>query len=70
MLTSGDVVVVALGSPSGREAGFDHPAVVVTAQRILDASPNVVQIVPLTSKVRGFQAEVEQVFGGSSDASV
>ena len=59
MLTSGDVVVVALGSPAGREAGFDHPAVVVTAQRILDASPNVVQVVPLTSKVRGFHAEVE-----------
>lgn len=47
-----------LGVPEGREAGFRHPAIVVTAQRILDAHPNVIQLVPLTSKVRGFAAEV------------
>jgi mRNA-degrading endonuclease toxin of MazEF toxin-antitoxin module len=34
--------------PAGREAGFLHPAVVVTEQRILDANPSVVQVVPLT----------------------
>ena len=38
MLTSGDVVDLDLGTPVGREAGFRHPAVVVTAQRILDAT--------------------------------
>ena len=58
MLTSGDVVAVDLGVPVGREAGFRRPAVVVTAQRVLDASPAVVQLVPLTSTVRGFSAEV------------
>ncbi|WKZ81749.1 MAG: type II toxin-antitoxin system PemK/MazF family toxin [Acidimicrobiia bacterium] len=58
MPTSGDVVGLDLGSPSGREAGFRHPAVVVTAQRILDASPSVVHIVPLTSVSRGFGSEV------------
>lgn len=57
-LTSGDLVVVDLGTPVGREAGFRHPAVVVTAQRILDAEPTVVQLVPLTSTVRGFTVEV------------
>lgn len=58
MLNSGDVILVDLGLPHGREAGFRHPAVLVTAQRILDAAPTVVQIVPLTSTVRGFHSEV------------
>ena len=59
MLTSGDVVVIDLGTPTGREAGFRHPAVVVTAQRVIDAGAAVVQVVPLTSRVRGFASEVE-----------
>lgn len=58
MLTSGDVVNLDLGLPEGREAGFSHPAVVVTAQRILDASPSVIQVVPLTTTIRSFGAEV------------
>lgn len=58
MLTSGDVVTVDLGTPIGREAGYRHPAVVVTAQRVLDTSPSVVQVVPLTSTLRGFGSEV------------
>ncbi len=59
MLTSGDVVTVDLGTPAGREAGFRHPAVVVTAQRVIDGGASVVQVVPLTSQVRGFASEVE-----------
>jgi mRNA interferase MazF len=58
MLNSGDVVELDLGIPSGREAGFRHPAVVATAQRILGASPSVIQVVPLTTTVRGFGSEV------------
>ncbi len=58
MLNSGDVVYVELGAPAGREAGFRHPAVVVTAQAILDASPSVVHVVPLTTTLRAFTAEV------------
>ena len=58
MLNSGDVVDVELGLPEGREAGFRHPAVVVTAQQVLDWSPSVVQVVPLTTTVRGFGSEV------------
>ncbi len=41
MLTSGDVVDLDLGAPAGRDAGFQHPAVVVTAQRILESRGNV-----------------------------
>ena len=58
MLTSGDVIQLDLGVPEGQEAGFRHPAVVVTAQPILDAQPSVIHVVPLTSTVRGFAAEV------------
>jgi mRNA-degrading endonuclease toxin of MazEF toxin-antitoxin module len=42
MLTSGDVVEIDLGAPAGRKAGLRHPAVVVTAQRFLDAGAKVI----------------------------
>ena len=58
MPTSGDVVDLDLGVPEGREAGFRHPAVLVTAQRILDATPAVVHVVPLTSRIRSFHSEI------------
>jgi mRNA interferase MazF len=58
MLTSGDVVDLDLGAPAGREAGFRHPVVVVTAQEILDESANVIQVVPLTTTLREFGSEV------------
>ncbi|KAA0235128.1 MAG: Endoribonuclease MazF9 [Acidimicrobiales bacterium] len=71
MATSGDVVDLELGTPKGREAGFRHPAVVVTAQRILDAGPAVVHVVPLTSTIRSFHSEivVEPDLANGLDAS-
>jgi mRNA interferase MazF len=58
MLNSGDVVDLDLGLPQGREAGFRHPAVVVSAQRILSSEPAVVYVVPLTSTLREFHSEI------------
>ena len=58
MLSSGDVVDLDLGLPHGREAGFRHRAVVVSAQRVLGADPSVVHVVPLTSTLRGFHSEI------------
>ena len=58
MPTSGDVVDLDLGVPEGREAGFVHPGVLVTAQRVLDAVPSVVHVVPLTSTIRRFDSEI------------
>ncbi|HEY1135540.1 MAG TPA: type II toxin-antitoxin system PemK/MazF family toxin [Nocardioides sp.] len=58
MLTSGDVVLVDLGVPVGREAGFPRLVVVLTAQRVLDHGPSVVQAVPLTTTLRGWESEV------------
>ena len=56
MPISGDVVD--LDAPEGHEAGFRHPAVIVTAQRILDAGPSVVHVVPLMSTVCGYDSDV------------
>lgn len=58
MLTPGDVVDLDLGMPAGSEAGLRRPAVVVTAGRVLWGGPNVVQVVPLTSRMRQSAAEV------------
>jgi mRNA interferase MazF len=58
MLTSGDVVHLDLGVPEGSEAGLQRPAVVVTASRVLGAGPSVVQVVPLTRTLRGYESEV------------
>lgn len=58
MPNSGDTVEVEFGAPEGREAGMRRPAVIVTAQRILDATPSVIQVVPLTSTLRSFHSEV------------
>ena len=58
MPSSGDIVDLDLGRPAGREAGYLHPAVIVTAQRILDVAPTVIQVVPLTSTLRGFHTEI------------
>jgi mRNA interferase MazF len=66
MLTSGDVVVLDLGLPVGREAGFARAAMLVTAQRILDGDPTVIQVVPLTSTVRSFRSEVQIAADGAN----
>lgn len=58
MPTSGDVVDLDLGTPEGREAGFRHPAVLVTAQRILDAGPSIIHVVPITTTIRRFHSEI------------
>ena len=58
MLISGDVVDLDLGLPTGSEAGFPQPVIIVTAQEILDRSPSVIQVVPLTSTIRGFRSEI------------
>lgn len=58
MPSSGDVVDLVLGVPEGSEAGFRYPVVLVTAQRILDAGPTVVHVVPLTTTIRRYHSEI------------
>jgi mRNA interferase MazF len=63
MLNSGDVVEIDLGVPRGSEAGLVRPAIVVTAQRVLARDPRVIQVVPLTRRLRGYVSEVTVVAG-------
>lgn len=58
MPTSGDIVLIDFGVPQGHEAGFPRPAVVVTARDVMEMGSPIVQVVPLTSKIRRFKAEV------------
>jgi mRNA interferase MazF len=58
MRRCGDVQLADLGEPRGREAGFARPVVIVTGQMVLDQGPSVAQVVPLTSRLRGYRSEV------------
>jgi len=48
-MQAGDVVEVDFGLPAGSEPGFVRPAIVVTADLILQARPRTVHVVPITS---------------------
>jgi mRNA interferase MazF len=48
---AGDLVRVDFGIPLGSEPGFERPAVVVTADAVLEFSPRMVQVAPLTTNV-------------------
>jgi mRNA interferase MazF len=52
MMRAGEVVRVDFGIPQGSEPGFERPAVVVTANVILQHEPRTVHVVPLTTNVR------------------
>ncbi|NLA65808.1 MAG: type II toxin-antitoxin system PemK/MazF family toxin [Leucobacter sp.] len=58
MLTPGDVVELDLGIPTSSEAGMLRPAIVLTAAQVLRGSPNVIQVVPLTTTLRDSRAEI------------
>lgn len=58
MPTSGDIVSLDFGVPHGSEAGFPRPSVLVTATVVLKHNPTVVQVVPLTSTMRGYGSEI------------
>lgn len=58
MLTPGDIVELDRGTPAGSEAGLRRPAIVITAQRILNGDPTVIQVVPLTRTIRHSSTEV------------
>jgi mRNA interferase MazF len=61
-MRAGDIVTVDFGIPQGSEPGFERPAVIVTADLVLRASPRTVHVVPLTSNVtRRLPTEVELV---------
>lgn len=58
VVNAGDVVVVDLGRPVGREAGFRRPAVVATHGALLRRAVEVVHVVPLTTSRRDWVSHV------------
>lgn len=58
-MRAGDVVEVDFGIPTGSEPGFVRPAIVVTADLILQSQPRTVHVVPVTSNtMRALPTEV------------
>lgn len=51
-MRAGDVVRVDFGVPLGSEPGFVRPAVVVTADLVLEGRPRTIHVVPITSNTR------------------
>jgi mRNA interferase MazF len=48
----GDIVAVDFGVPAGSEPGFVRPAIVVTAELVLEGHPRTIHVVPVTSNTR------------------
>lgn len=51
-MQAGDIITVDFGVPAGSGPGFEHPAIVVTANVIVTQTPRTFHVVPVTSNVR------------------
>ncbi len=59
-MRAGDVVTVDFGIPHGSEPGFERPAIIVSADLVLEMKPRTIHLVPLTSNAsRRLPTEVE-----------
>ncbi|WP_419842471.1 type II toxin-antitoxin system PemK/MazF family toxin [Candidatus Poriferisodalis sp.] len=58
-MRAGDVVQCDFGTPARGEPGFVRPAVVVTADEVLEFGQHAVVVVPCTSRRRGWLSEIE-----------
>jgi mRNA interferase MazF len=69
-MLAGDLVRVDFGVPAGSEPGFVRPAVVVTADAVLEFEPRTIHVVPVTSNVvRDLPTEVAVVGSGLDEVS-
>ena len=51
-MQAGDIITVDFGIPAGSGPGFEHPAIVVTADLIVRQMPRTFHVVPVTSNVQ------------------
>jgi mRNA interferase MazF len=51
-MQAGDIITVDFGIPRGSGPGFEHPAIVVTAELIVAQRPCTFHVVPVTSNVQ------------------
>lgn len=58
-MRAGDVVSVDFGTPARGEPGFVRPAIVVTADEVLEFRQHAVVVVPCTTTRRGWLSEVD-----------
>lgn len=56
---SGDVLRCDFGTPASGEPGFIRPAVVVTAEQVLEFRQQAIAVVPCTTTARGWLTEVD-----------
>jgi mRNA interferase MazF len=57
-LAQGDIWFTRFGRPSGREQGFDRPALIVSNDRLNQSRLDLVMVVPLTTRERGYFTHV------------
>ena len=57
-MRAGDVLRCDFGTPARGEPGFMRPAVVVTADEVLEFGQHAIAVVPCTTTLRGWQTEV------------
>lgn len=48
---AGELIEVDFGVPAGSEPGFTRPAIVITAEAVLEARPRTLHVVPITGNV-------------------
>ena len=66
-MQAGDIITVDFGIPAGSGPGFEHPAIVVTADLIVTCTPRTFHVVPVTSNVQRAMATDVPVDGDGLD---
>jgi mRNA interferase MazF len=70
-MRAGDVLIVDFGAPIGSQPGLRRPAIVLTADAVLDYQPNTIHVVPVTSNVeRSWDSDVRVEAAGLDGPSV
>jgi mRNA-degrading endonuclease toxin of MazEF toxin-antitoxin module len=62
-MQAGDIITVDFGIPAGSGPGFERPAIVVTADLIVERTPRTFHVVPVTSNVQRAMATEVPVDG-------
>ncbi|GAA2849453.1 type II toxin-antitoxin system PemK/MazF family toxin [Nonomuraea rubra] len=57
-LAQGDIWFTSFGRPTGREQGFDRPALIVSNDHLNQSRLDLVLAVPLTTRDRGYMTHV------------
>ncbi|MEV0821173.1 type II toxin-antitoxin system PemK/MazF family toxin [Nonomuraea rubra] len=57
-LAQGDIWFTSFGPPTGREQGFDRPALIVSNDHLNQSRLDLVLAVPLTTRDRGYMTHV------------